>query len=63
MWTFGGQYMKIMSIEEAAKYCDKSQKTLRRAIAAGHLKATKIQNHYRIDFSDLKNWQKNSSSS
>ena len=51
--------MKIMSIEEAANYCNKSQKTLRRAIAANHLKATKIQNHYRIDFADLQKWIKN----
>ena len=50
--------MKIMSIEEAAEYSNKSQKTLRRAIAAGKLKATKIQNHYRIDPSDLKKWLK-----
>ena len=50
--------MKIMSIEEAAEYSNKSQKTLRRAIAAGKLKATKIQNHYRIDFEDLKRWIK-----
>lgn len=45
-----------MSIEEAAKYCGKSQKTLRRAIAAEKLKATKIQNHYRINLDDLKKW-------
>lgn len=51
--------MKIMSIEEAANYCNKSQKTLRRAIAANHLKATKIQNHYRIEFADLQKWIKN----
>lgn len=51
--------MKIMSIEEAASYCGKSQKTLRRAIAAGKLRATKIQNHYRINPSDLKKWIKN----
>ena len=54
-----GQIMKIMSIQEAAVYCGKSQKTLRRAIAAQKLKATKIQNHYRIDFADLKKWLKN----
>lgn len=45
-----------MSIEEAAAHSGKSQKTLRRAIAAGKLKATKIQNHYRINPKDLKNW-------
>ena len=49
--------MKIISIEEAAVISGKSQKTLRRAIAAGKLKATKIQNHYRIDPIDLKKWQ------
>ncbi len=48
--------MNILSIEEAAKSCGKSQKTLRRAIAAGKLKATKIQNHYRIEPNDFKNW-------
>lgn len=48
-----------MSIEEAASFCKKSQKTLRRAIAAGKLKATKIQNHYRINSDDLKKWLKN----
>lgn len=51
--------MKILSIEEAAKSCGKSQKTLRRAIAAGKLKATKIQNHYRIEPDDLKKWLNN----
>lgn len=49
--------MKIISIEEAAAISGKSQKTLRRAIAAGKLKAIKIQNHYRIDPFDLKKWQ------
>lgn len=53
--------MSILSIEEAASRCNKSQKTLRRAIAAGKLKATKIQNHYRIDSMDLKKWNKNES--
>ena len=48
-----------MSIEEAATKTGKSQKTLRRAIAAGKLKATKIQNHYRINPVDLKKWSKN----
>lgn len=47
-----------MSIEEAAIKCGKSQKTLRRAIAAGKLKATKIQNHYRIKPADLNKWLK-----
>ena len=47
-----------MSIEEAAIFCGKSQKTLRRAIASGKLRATKIQNHYRILFDDLKRWIK-----
>lgn len=51
--------MKILSIEEAANSCGKSQKTLRRAIASGKLKATKIQNHYRIEYNDLKKWLKN----
>lgn len=54
--------MKILSIEEAANYCNKSQKTLRRAIASGSLNAKKIQNHYRIDFSDLKKWMKSDES-
>ena len=50
--------MRILSIEEAANSCGKSQKTLRRAIAAGKLKATKIQNHYRIELRNLKKWLK-----
>ena len=50
--------MKILSIQEAAENCGKSQKTLRRAIAAGKLTATKIQNHYRINSDDLKKWIK-----
>lgn len=46
-------FMKIISIQEAAEKCNKSQKTLRRAIAAGQLKATKMQNHYRLTEEDL----------
>ena len=50
--------MKIISIEEASKICGKSQKTLRRAIAANKLKAVKLQNHYRIAENDLNSWLK-----
>lgn len=41
--------MSIITISEAAELCKKSQKTVRRAIAAGKLKSTKIQNKTRIE--------------
>jgi DNA-methyltransferase (dcm) len=47
----------MITIEEAAKKSGKSQKTIRRAIAAKQLSAEKIQNHYRIDEKDFSVWE------
>lgn len=51
--------MKIMTIEEISKHTGKSIKTIRRQIAEGNLKATKINNKYRIDKSDFEIWYNN----
>ncbi len=51
--------MSIITIKEAADLSQKSQKTIRRAIALGSLKATKIQNKTRIERNDFKKWLKN----
>lgn len=51
--------MKIMTIEEISKKTSKSIKTIRRQIAEGNLKATKINNKYRIDQSDFEIWYNN----
>lgn len=51
--------MPIITIAEAAELCGKSQKTVRRAIAAGKLKCTKIQNKTRIERSDFDEWVAN----
>lgn len=51
--------MRIITIKEAADLSQKSQKTIRRAIALGSLKATKIQNKTRIERNDFKKWLKN----
>ena len=51
--------MKIITIAEAAELSGKSQKTIRRAVASGDLKATKIQNKTRINKSDYDTWFKN----
>ncbi|MGN1295421.1 MAG: DNA cytosine methyltransferase [Bacilli bacterium] len=48
--------MPIITIAEAAKLCGKSQKTVRRAVAAGKLKSTKIQNKTRIEKADFDEW-------
>ncbi len=48
--------MSKMTIQEIAEKTGKSQKTLRRAIHAQELKATKIQNHYQIDSYDYECW-------
>lgn len=55
----GGENMSIITIKEAADLSQKSQKTIRRAIALGSLKATKIQNKTRIERNDFKKWLKN----
>lgn len=51
--------MSIITIAEAADLAGKSQKTIRRAVAAGKLKSTKIQNKTRIEKSDFDEWMKN----
>ncbi len=51
--------MDIITIAEAAELAGKSQKTIRRAVAAGNLKYTKIQNKTRIERSDFEDWIKN----
>ena len=51
--------MKIVTIAEAAELAGKSQKTIRRAIAAGKLKCTKIQNKTRINKTDFEEWVTN----
>lgn len=51
--------MAIITIQEAAELTNKSQKTIRRAIAAGKLKATKIQNKTRISQDDFDEWVAN----
>ena len=51
--------MAIITIQEAAELANKSQKTIRRAIAAGKLKATKIQNKTRINQEDFDEWVAN----
>lgn len=51
--------MNIITIAEAAELAGKSQKTIRRAVAAGKLKSTKIQNKTRINKSDFDEWMAN----
>lgn len=48
--------MKFYTIEEVANISGKSQKTIRRHIAANLLKHEKISNKYRISESALKDW-------
>lgn len=48
--------MKILTVEEVAEKTNKSVKTIRRQIAEGSLKATKINNRYRISDEDFKDW-------
>ena len=52
-------FMNIITIAEAAELAGKSQKTIRRAVAAGKLKSTKIQNKTRINRSDFDEWMAN----
>lgn len=51
--------MSIITIAEAAELAQKSQKTIRRAVASGKLKSTKIQNKTRIEREDFDEWLKN----
>lgn len=48
----------IITIADAAKLSGRSQKTIRRAVAAGNLKSTKIQNKTRIEKKDFDKWMK-----
>ncbi len=48
--------MTILTVAEVAEKTGKSQKTVRRAIAAGYLKATSIQNKLRIEETDCDDW-------
>lgn len=50
--------MPIITIAEAAEISNKSQKTIRRAIASGKLKSVKIQNKTRIERNDFEKWLK-----
>lgn len=51
--------MSIITIAEAAELAGKSQKTIRRAIAAKKLKCKKIQNKTRIEKADFDEWVAN----
>lgn len=48
--------MEILTVEEISKKTNKSIKTIRRQIAEGSLKATKINNRYRIENQDYETW-------
>ncbi len=48
--------MEYYSIAEVAKMAKQSQKTIRRHIAAGKLKAEKVNNSYRIYQDDYERW-------
>ena len=54
--------MDYITIEEAAELSGKSQKTIRRHIAAGQIKAQKMQNHYRIPRDTFEFWMTNGTS-
>lgn len=48
--------MKFYTIEQVAKICSVSQKTIRRKIASRELMAKKVGTLWRIDEDDLKHW-------
>ena len=48
--------MKILTVEEVANKSDKSVKTIRRQIAEGNLKASKLSNRYLISEEDFNYW-------
>ena len=50
--------MKIFTVEDISKKTNKSVKTIRRQIAEGNLKATKVNNRYRIAKEDYEEWFK-----
>lgn len=51
--------MKVYTIKEIAEMTNKSQKTIRRAVASGQLKSEKIQNKIRIYKKDYLKWINN----
>jgi len=51
--------MKIYNVEEISALTNKSIKTIRRQIAEGNLKASKITNKYRISEEDFNEWYNN----
>lgn len=53
METLGGAMQDIFTIQEAADFFKVHPQTLRRAIAAGKLKAAKLGKDYRISKADL----------
>lgn len=50
--------MKILTVEDVSQKTGKSIKTIRRQIAEGNLRATKINNRYRITIDDYNKWYK-----
>ena len=52
-------FMKIITVSEVAQLSGKSIKTIRRNIAEGNLKASKISNSYRISYDDYIRWSEN----
>ncbi|MBO5474931.1 MAG: DNA cytosine methyltransferase [Bacilli bacterium] len=48
--------MEILTVEDVSKKTNKSVKTIRRQIAEGSLKASKINNRYRISVDDFNDW-------
>ncbi len=48
--------MQILTVEDVANKTNKSIKTIRRQIAEGNLKASKINNKYRISIEDFNKW-------
>lgn len=57
-----GDFMQYYSILDAAKISGNSQKTIRRHIAAGQIKAQKINNKYRIPRDTFEYWMTNGTS-
>ena len=51
-----GECMEILTVEEISKRTNKSIKTIRRQIAEGSLKATKVNNRYRVEITDFEEW-------
>lgn len=52
----GKEMVKFYSIQEIAKTCNVSEKTVRRQIASGKLKAHRIGNLWRIEEKDFDDW-------